>query len=329
MKKALLVLFATGWFLCGFAQEIKFETIEHDFGLVNYNDPAVFDFVFTNTGTEPLIVQKPKSSCGCLIPSWPKDPIMPGKKDKVSVTYDTKKVGNMNRSVTVTSNAKGSPLIVLKVKGLVLTEDGKIKPSQKNGLWGIEDEKGNVIVPFEYDKIIANFKNGLAKVKKDDKYYFIDKNKMMYEIRGDAEGPNGVFNARYNDGCYEVRKDGKDGFINSVTHEIIIPVDYEDVGFFSYENGATVKKNGRWGVVDKFNHVIIPFEYQELHEFEGRYAIAKKNNQWGVIDETNQVIIPFEYEAIKYYTKNESFRAQKNGKRGVIDTTNSVIEQFK
>ena len=49
--------------------EIEFEKIVHDYGDVPYNGNGECEFRFTNTGNEPLLVQKPKSSCGCTIPS--------------------------------------------------------------------------------------------------------------------------------------------------------------------------------------------------------------------------------------------------------------------
>ncbi|MBR2770765.1 MAG: DUF1573 domain-containing protein [Bacteroidales bacterium] len=63
--------------------EIEFEKIVHDYGDVPYNGDGKCEFRFTNTGTEPLIIQKPKSSCGCTVHSWPKDPILPGKSEVI------------------------------------------------------------------------------------------------------------------------------------------------------------------------------------------------------------------------------------------------------
>jgi copper(I)-binding protein len=104
------------------APVITFEQTVHDYGTLEYGGDGTCYFKFTNTGKEPLIVQQPRSSCGCTVPSWPKTPILPGEGDEIKVTYNTKKVGNINKTVTVTSNAKNSPVI--------LRITGKVEPQQ-------------------------------------------------------------------------------------------------------------------------------------------------------------------------------------------------------
>ena len=116
--------------------EIEFEKIVHDYGDVPYNGNGECEFRFTNTGNEPLLVQKPKSSCGCTIPSWPKEPILPGESDVIKVTYRTNRVGNINKTVTVTSNAIGNPTVVLRIKGRVLEQPNEAMPEKKDDFGG-------------------------------------------------------------------------------------------------------------------------------------------------------------------------------------------------
>ena len=112
--------------------EIEFEKIVHDYGDVPYNGNGECEFRFTNTGTEPLLVQKPKSSCGCTIPSWPNEPILPGESDVIKVTYRTNRPGNINKTITVTSNAIDNPTVVLRIKGRVLDQTSEALPEKKN-----------------------------------------------------------------------------------------------------------------------------------------------------------------------------------------------------
>jgi len=112
--------------------EIEFEKVVHDYGDVPYNGNGECEFRFTNTGTEPLLVQKPKSSCGCTIPSWPKEPILPGESDVIKVTYRTNRPGNINKTVTVTSNAVNNPTVVLRIKGRVLDQPTEALPEKNN-----------------------------------------------------------------------------------------------------------------------------------------------------------------------------------------------------
>ena len=113
--------------------EIEFEKLVHDYGEVPYNGNGECEFKFTNTGNEPLIIQKPKSSCGCTVPSWPKEPILPGESDVIKVTYKTTRVGNINKTVTVTSNAIKNGTVVLRIKGKVLEQPTEAMPEKQAG----------------------------------------------------------------------------------------------------------------------------------------------------------------------------------------------------
>lgn len=113
--------------------EIEFEKLVHDYGEVQYNGNGECEFRFTNTGNEPLILQKPKSSCGCTVPTWPKEPILPGESDVIKVTYKTTKVGAINKSITVTSNAKTNATVVLRIKGTVLPQPTETLPEKDFG----------------------------------------------------------------------------------------------------------------------------------------------------------------------------------------------------
>ena len=113
--------------------EIEFEQVVHDYGDVPYNGNGECEFRFTNTGTEPLLVQKPKSSCGCTIPSWPNEPILPGESEVIKVTYRTNRAGNINKTVTVTSNAVKNSTVVLRIKGRVLEQPSEVLPANNNG----------------------------------------------------------------------------------------------------------------------------------------------------------------------------------------------------
>ena len=113
--------------------EIEFEKLVHDYGEVQYNGNGECEFRFTNTGNEPLILQKPKSSCGCTVPTWPKEPILPGESDVIKVTYKTTTVGTINKSITVTSNAKTNATVVLRIKGNVLPQPTETLPEKDFG----------------------------------------------------------------------------------------------------------------------------------------------------------------------------------------------------
>ena len=101
------------------APVITFEKSVNDYGTLFVGGDGNSEFEFTNTGKEPLILSSVRSSCGCTVPSWPREPILPGKKGVITVKYDTKRMGPINKSVTVMSNAK-NPTEVLRLSGNII-----------------------------------------------------------------------------------------------------------------------------------------------------------------------------------------------------------------
>jgi len=91
----------------------------HDFGSIAFASEGTCEFEVTNTGTEPLILQRCQTSCGCLVASCSSDPILPGESSLIKVRYDTRRVGPFHKIVTISSNATNEPTKVVQVKGIV------------------------------------------------------------------------------------------------------------------------------------------------------------------------------------------------------------------
>lgn len=109
--------------------EITFESLEYDYGNIYKGDNGECEFVFKNTGKAPLQITTARASCGCTVPSWPKEPIAPGKKAVIRVKYDTNRLGTINKSITVTSNAVNNS-VVLHIKGHISDKPVESVPSQ-------------------------------------------------------------------------------------------------------------------------------------------------------------------------------------------------------
>lgn len=99
--------------------EMKFQRLDHDFGTIVQGGNGLTEFHFTNAGTQPLVISEAAVTCGCTTPSYPKHAMAPGEKGTIQVQYDTKRIGEFNKSVTIKSNAENGP-IVLKIKGNVV-----------------------------------------------------------------------------------------------------------------------------------------------------------------------------------------------------------------
>tara|TARA_X000000950_G_scaffold239541_2_gene292179 strand:+ start:35 stop:571 length:537 start_codon:yes stop_codon:yes gene_type:complete len=95
----------------------------HDYGTIQQGANGACEFTVTNSGTEPLIISRCKGSCGCTVPQCEKSPIAPGNTSAITVKYDTKRIGPINKSVTITSNASNEPTKVIRIKGKVEASD--------------------------------------------------------------------------------------------------------------------------------------------------------------------------------------------------------------
>ena len=83
----------------------EFTETEHDFGTINEGDVVSHTFKFKNTGEAPLIIQSAKGSCGCTVPTWPKDPIPVGGEGEIVAEFNSKGKPNIqNKTVTITAN---------------------------------------------------------------------------------------------------------------------------------------------------------------------------------------------------------------------------------
>jgi len=133
MKKILVLLFIGVMSLSMNAQteeDIKkdytgpvfeFENTVIDYGEIAANSDGNRVFKFTNVGKSPLIISNVKGSCGCTVPTKPEEPIMPGETGEIKVKYATNRIGPFSKTVTITSNAYESK-VVLKIKGRVLEQ---------------------------------------------------------------------------------------------------------------------------------------------------------------------------------------------------------------
>ena len=119
------------------APEITFEELTHDFGVIPYKGDGTCEFKFKNTGREALVLTNVKSSCGCTIPTWPRNPINKRQKESIKVKYDTKRQGKFHKSITVYCNATNSP-VKLIIKGEVAKpsaeEQAKLKIEREKRL---------------------------------------------------------------------------------------------------------------------------------------------------------------------------------------------------
>ncbi len=187
-------------------------------------------------------------------------------------------------------------------------EKSVIFTMEENGLSGLLDNKGNVVISPEYKSFIACSYGGYgsrdgnhyAAIKEGSYEYFIDME--TFEVTEDPHGGHG--------GSEE---DPPAGFSN----------------LEAYSNGvAAAEKNGKWGYVDKSHTTVIPFEYdaaeteayfanEKCRAFDGNFVAVRKGSVMGIIDMNNNTVVPFEYSVIMQ-GENGIYIAQKDGIWGFI-----------
>lgn len=97
---------------------MTFQVTTIDYGTIDKGGDPIRKFQFTNTGNEPLVVKAAKGSCGCTVPTYPKEPIMPGESNVIEVRYDTQRVGAFTKTVSLTTN-EATDTHTLTIKGEV------------------------------------------------------------------------------------------------------------------------------------------------------------------------------------------------------------------
>ena len=140
MKKVFLTLVVALFGFAAQAQEqpaegaqINFEQKVINYGKIEKGGNGSRVFKFKNEGNEPLVLNSVRASCGCTTPKWTREPIAPGTEGEIIVKYDTNRLGNFHKTVTVQSNA-ASKTVVLTIKGQVMNpEVQKSTPTKQGG----------------------------------------------------------------------------------------------------------------------------------------------------------------------------------------------------
>jgi hypothetical protein len=101
-----------------------FEAETIDYGTIEQNDNGVRIFKFKNRGRAPIVISKVKTTCGCTVPTYPKQAILPGESASIDIKYATNRLGKFSKSITVISNADQDQKR-LQIKGNVVAKSSQ------------------------------------------------------------------------------------------------------------------------------------------------------------------------------------------------------------
>ena len=191
---------------------------------------------------------------------------------------------------------------------------------QKDNKLGFIDESGREIVSPQYQDV-GGFSEGIARVKTDGKWGLINRSghetvAPEYEDVGD-----------FRDGVIWVQKNGASGLINRSSRKIDLPTSsfeeaegdrnaklsvtdqngqkiiahtlpYEEVSSFQ-QGVARVKRDGKWGLIDKSGREVVAPQYQEIEAFQDSVAMVKREGKWGFMEQGGREIVAPQYEEVR------------------------------
>ena len=223
-----------------------------------------------------------------------------------------------------------------KVKGLVFTailsaviasgmnllyKPGELYPVNIEGKYGYQDEKGKIRIKPVYDNTLGVQKNGLAAVKLNRRWGFIDK--LGREVT----------DFKYDDikscsnGAVAVKLGGKWGFINSKGKEVIKPKYYEIEGHPI--TLAAVKLGGKWGFIDSKGKEIVNPKYDDFDSNFGKQILVKLGGKWGVIDSNGKEVIKPTYDKLVREKNLNIILLKLNGVWGLVAKSENDKNKYK
>lgn len=198
----------------------------------------------------------------------------------------------------------------------------------KEGKFGYIRHNGEEITPLKYDKV-KRFYWDIGRVSIDGKWGIVDKSgkeitPLIYdEIKG-LQDPI-------------VKLNGKYGFINRKTGELLTPVKYDEASEwvqmlnfsdddFHKNDLAAVQLGGKWGCIDVHGNEIVPLKYDEIriHQSGDLPVSARLKRKWGFIDSAGKEITPFEYSRVYPFSAGRAL-VKKKGKYGFIDNKGVLV----
>lgn len=238
----------------------------------------------------------------------------------------------------------------------VLSQESAVYPFREDGKYGYKDSKGNILFPARLDHAGYFSNSPLAAVKENGKYGYIDKSgkiaiALQYDLALDFHngyavvekgGLRGLIDitgkeiipitmrqvdSQPSASMIRIKSDDKVGYFNTELKKEVVPLRYEDGDFF-YENRCAVKKNGKWGFIDKKGTEVIAFNYDGADFFVESRAAVKSGTYWGFIDVSGKMVIEAKYDSVGYFYKGGTFVKQAD-KWGVIGKSGKQIIPFK
>lgn len=179
-----------------------------------------------------------------------------------------------------------------------------------NNMHGAINRDGKVIIPLIYDYAMVRFGDGLLPVMKDNKWGYIDENNKV------------VIPFQY-ENLVNYRLESGEPWRNNESN----------LGTANYFSGnkVVVRKNGKLGIINKQNNILIPFEYENINSWSKYLITVSGSGKFGAVNWNNEVIIPFCYDELLSFLENKTvcFGIKTDEKIINYDIENRQLLNFK
>ena len=213
-------------------------------------------------------------------------------------------------------NQLGQTVVPMKYAWLENFNQYGLARAKEDSLFGLIDQNGSVILPFEYDQI-GECADSLCLVVKDGKYGYVN-------VKGDLAIPlNFDFKlealtwGRFDAGYAKFHQKGKYGILDSLGKKTF-PAIFQDVGDYRQKDLIAVKKRGQWGYSNENLSLMIPYEYDYAISFRQHLGLVKKEGAWNLIDQEAKVALPNQFDAVKPIGEY-LYEVEQAGKKGLLD----------
>ncbi|MBR6432447.1 MAG: WG repeat-containing protein, partial [Muribaculaceae bacterium] len=238
----------------------------------------------------------------------------------------------------------------------ILPFSNGLAPAREKGKWGYINEKGKQVIDFIYTSAEPFNEDGIAVVGLGNNLKLIDVNRNFLGVNEYNEIGD------FKDGIAKVKRNGKYGYINTQGEEIIpckydrieafneetqmattfigdkkgyvkkngnvvVQAKYDQIGAFNQDGIAKVKNNGLWGYVNNKGKELVPCEYTSIDDIHENMVLVSKNGKWGYAGINGYDNIPCTYEAAKPFNDGKA-AVKKNGKWGYINSSNYTVIPF-
>jgi len=183
------------------------------------------------------------------------------------------------------------------------------------------NNKGNLIIPVEYENI-GPISSNRCLVVRNEKYGYFNRNGsekilIQYDFTYDV-----MAWGKFENDVVKIKKHKLAGMVDTIGQKLL-PAIFEDV-MPVYSDLIPVKKRGKWGYCDKSVKLQIPYDYDEVEAFDGELAIVSFDGLYGAINKQNEMVIPFYYEKLE---KMECgcFKIKKGNLYGLVDENNNML----